>query len=182
MSERLVQNFASILEELGEDRAREGLRRTPERAAESLAYLTGGYTIDPFELLREAQFDSSADELVLVKDIQMYSLCEHHILPFYGKVHVGYIPAGRILGLSKVARVVDCFARRLQVQENLTDEIADTLMEGIGAAGVGVVIEATHLCMAMRGVHKSSASMRTVSLRGVMREAGHQRAEFLSQV
>ena len=153
--------YKKLLKIVGEDSKREGLRATPRRAAKAFEYLTAGYKKDPQEVINNAIFESDNDEMIIVKDIELYSLCEHHLLPFFGKCHVGYIPNGKIIGLSKVARVVDIFARRLQVQENLTKQIAETLMQSTGARGVAVVIEAKHLCMMMRGVEKQNSTMIT---------------------
>jgi GTP cyclohydrolase I len=174
--------FKKILELIGEDPAREGLRDTPRRAAKALRYLTSGYTLDPAKVINNALFESDNDEMIIVKDIELYSLCEHHILPFFGKCHVGYIPRGKILGLSKVARIVEIFARRLQVQESLTKQIAETIMKHTGAQGVGVVIEAQHLCMMMRGVEKQNSMMKTSCMLGIFRKEISTRAEFLSLI
>lgn len=174
--------FREIIKRTGEDLNREGLLKTPERAAEAFAYITGGYKQDVAEVINNAMFETDNDEMVIVKDIELYSLCEHHLLPFFGKCHVGYIPKGKIIGLSKVARVVDVFARRLQVQENLTYQIARTLMEQIGARGVGVVIEARHLCMMMRGVEKQNSLMKTSAMLGQFRSSINTRSEFLSLI
>lgn len=174
--------FRTMIEKMGEDVTREGLVRTPERAAEAFAYLTRGYQQDVRSVINDAMFETDNDEMVIVKDIELYSLCEHHLLPFFGKCHVGYIPKGRIIGLSKVARVVDVFARRLQVQENLTHQIARCLQENIGARGVGVVIEARHLCMMMRGVEKQNSTMKTSAMLGLFRSSINTRTEFLSLI
>lgn len=176
----LEQLYAQLLDSIGEDRNREGLRATPKRAAKALQYLTNGYHQNLDEVINNALFESDIQEMVLVKDIEMYSMCEHHLLPFIGKCHVGYMPQGRVLGLSKVARVVDVFARRLQIQEQLTKQIADTIMKYTDAAGVGVVIEAQHLCMMMRGVEKQNSVMKTSCLLGTFRDNPQTRAEFLS--
>ncbi|MCE9615307.1 MAG: GTP cyclohydrolase I FolE [Lentisphaerae bacterium] len=174
--------FREIIKRTGEDLNREGLLKTPERAAEAFGYITGGYKQDVSEVINNALFETDNDEMVIVKDIELYSLCEHHLLPFFGKCHVGYIPKGKIIGLSKVARVVDVFARRLQVQENLTYQIARTLMTHIGARGVGVVIEARHLCMMMRGVEKQNSLMKTSAMLGQFRSSINTRSEFLSLI
>jgi GTP cyclohydrolase I len=182
MNIKLTDLYTRILEGIGEDPKREGLQDTPERAARAMEYLTRGYhqTID--EVVNNAVFESDNDEMILVRNIEMYSLCEHHLLPFIGKCHVAYIPTGKVIGLSKIARIVDMFARRLQIQENLTKEIADTLMEVIAPAGVGVIIEARHLCMMMRGVEKQNSMMTTSMMLGSFRTHDRTRAEFLRLV
>jgi GTP cyclohydrolase I len=167
------------LELLGEEPGRDGLLRTPERVARSLAWLTRGYAMTASEVIGDALFEEAHESMVLVRDIEVYSLCEHHMLPFYGKAHVAYVPDGRIVGLSKVPRVVDVFARRLQVQERLTEQIAAALEEVLRPRGVGVVIEAAHLCMMMRGVEKQNSKTVTSALRGVFRDCPMTRAEFL---
>ena len=164
---------------LGEDPEREGLRRTPERVARSLAALTGGYAMEVADVVGQGVFEEASDQMVMVRDIEMYSLCEHHLLPFFGKVHVAYVPDGKIIGLSKLPRIVDVFARRLQVQERLTQQIADAICEVLQPRGVGVVIEAAHLCMMMRGVEKQNSSTLTSALRGVFRDDARTREEFL---
>jgi GTP cyclohydrolase I len=171
-----------LLVRLGEDPQRDGLLRTPERMARALEYLTKGYREDPGKMLKGALFDVSYDEMVIVKDIEIFSLCEHHLLPFFGKVHVAYIPKGRVIGLSKVPRLVDIFARRLQVQERLTTQIAETIQNAIEPQGVGVVIEARHLCMMMRGVEKQHSAAVTSSMLGVFRDEQETRQEFLSLI
>ncbi len=171
-----------LLLAIGEDPDREGLRGTPQRVAEMYAELTSGYRISPQELIEGAIFPVEYDEMVLIKDIEFYSLCEHHILPFFGKVHVGYIPDGRVIGFSKIPRIVDAFARRLQLQERLTEQIADFLMEAIKPQGVGVVVEGFHLCMAMRGVRKQEARMVTSAMKGLFRRDARTRAEFLELI
>ena len=173
--------YREILSRLGEDPDRDGLRATPERVEKAMAFLTKGYDQDPAKILRGAMFDVDYDEMVIVKDIEMFSLCEHHMLPFLGKVHVAYIPKGKVVGLSKIARLVEVFARRLQVQERMTRQIADAIQEAIQPRGVGVVIEARHLCMMMRGVEKQNSSTVTSSMSGVFLE-DKTRAEFLSLV
>ena len=167
------------LDLLGEDPGREGLLRTPERVAKSLAWLTGGYDTDVRDVIGEGVFEETHEGMVMVRDIEMYSMCEHHMLPFFGKVHVAYIPDGRIVGLSKLPRIVDVFARRLQVQERLTEEIAEAIDDVLHPLGVGVVIEAVHLCMMMRGVEKQNSKTITSALRGQFRECPMTRDEFL---
>lgn len=167
------------IELLGEDPERAGLRRTPERVATALAWLTRGYTQNVADVVGSGVFEESHENMVLVRDIEMYSMCEHHMLPFFGKAHVAYIPDRRIIGLSKIPRIVEVFARRLQVQERLTDEIADALMDVLEPRGVGVVIEAQHLCMMMRGIQKQNSSTVTSALRGEFRDCPMTREEFL---
>ena len=166
----------------GEDPAREGLVRTPERVRRAYEFLTKGYKEDPETLLREALFTVTYDEMVIVKDIEMFSLCEHHMLPFFGKVHVAYIPNGKVIGLSKIPRLIEIFARRLQIQERLTTQIAETIQAAIQPQGVGVVIEARHLCMMMRGVEKQHSSAVTSSMLGSFRSEEETRTEFLSLI
>ncbi|MGI9086936.1 MAG: GTP cyclohydrolase I FolE [Chthoniobacterales bacterium] len=172
--------FREILKAVGEDPQRQGLLKTPERAARSFEFLTQGYRQSVEEVVNDALFDSDASEIVLVKDIELYSMCEHHLLPFIGKAHVAYIPNGKVIGLSKVARIVDVFARRLQIQEQLTVQIADALMDTLHPNGVAVVIEAKHLCMMMRGVEKQNSIMTTSCLLGSFKEDARTRSEFLS--
>ena len=179
MTSDLADLYENILKDIGEDPAREGLLKTPERAAKALQYLTRGYNQTIDDVVNKAIFESDNDEMILVKDIELYSLCEHHLLPFIGKCHVAYIPTGKVIGLSKIARIVDMFARRLQIQENLTKQIADTLMTAINPAGVGVIIEAEHLCMKMRGVEKQNSVMTSSMMLGSFREHSRTRAEFL---
>jgi len=176
---RIARKYRSILEDLGEDPAREGLAKTPERVAKALQFLTHGYDLDPAEILRSAMFREEYRQMVIVKDIEIYSLCEHHLLPFFGKAHVAYIPDGHIVGLSKIPRVVDAYARRLQVQERLTEQIARAVEEVLEPHGVGVVIEAYHLCMMMRGVEKQNSKTITSALRGTFRDDAKTREEFL---
>ncbi len=171
-----------LLVRLGEDPSRDGLLRTPERMERALKYLTKGYDEDPEKILKGALFEVGYDEMVIVKDIEMFSLCEHHLLPFFGKVHVAYIPKGKVIGLSKLPRLIDIFARRLQVQERLTVQIAETLQRIIEPQGVGVVVEARHLCMMMRGVEKQHSSAVTSSMLGVFRDELETREEFLSLI
>ncbi|HEX9939749.1 MAG TPA: GTP cyclohydrolase I FolE [Longimicrobium sp.] len=170
------------LQALGEDPARDGLRRTPERVEKAMQWLTRGYDLSVEEVIRGAIFDENHHNMVIVKDIEMYSLCEHHLLPFFGKVHVAYIPNGRIVGLSKIPRVVEVFARRLQVQERLTEQVANALMEVLEPQGVGVVIEAAHLCMMMRGVEKQNSRTITSAMKGVFLDDLRTREEFLRLV
>jgi GTP cyclohydrolase I len=177
--ENLVKN---LLGHLGEDPSRQGLVQTPKRVAASLRYLTQGYKQDVKRVLNNAIFDEPYSEMVVVKDIEVFSLCEHHLLPFYGKAHVAYIPNGKIVGLSKIPRLVDMFAKRLQVQERLTMQIAESLMEALNPCGVGVVIEALHLCMAMRGVEKSNSYTATSAMLGSFRTCDRARGEFLSLI
>jgi GTP cyclohydrolase I len=179
---RLEDLTRELLERLGEDPARDGLVRTPERMAKALQFLTRGHQEHPHDILRGALFDVDYDEMVIVKDIEMFSLCEHHVLPFFGKVHVAYIPNGKVIGLSKIPRLVDVFARRLQVQERLTTQIAETIQEAINPHGVGVVVEARHLCMMMRGVEKQHSSTITSAMLGAFRDERPTRDEFLSLI
>jgi len=176
----MEQSFRNLLEAVGEDPERQGLLRTPNRAARAFEFLTNGYRQSLEEIVNDALFDSDASEIILVKDIELYSLCEHHLLPFIGRAHVAYIPNGKVIGLSKVARIVDVFARRLQIQENLTLQVADALMQTLHPSGVAVVIEAKHLCMMMRGVEKQNSVMKTSCLLGSFKEDARTRSEFLS--
>jgi GTP cyclohydrolase IA len=176
----MQESFLSLLEAIGEDPDREGLLRTPIRAARAFEFLTNGYRQNLDEIVNGAIFESDASEIILVKDIELYSLCEHHLLPFIGRAHVAYIPNGQVIGLSKVARIVDVFARRLQIQERLTVQIADALMKCLEPNGVGVVIEAKHLCMMMRGVEKQNSIMKTSCLLGSFKNDARTRSEFLS--
>jgi len=175
----LQAHVEGILRAVGEDPARDGLRRTPLRVAKSLRFLTDGYRMDAAAVLRAAVFESDTDEMVVVKDIECYSLCEHHLLPFFGRAHVAYLPSGKIVGLSKLARVVDVFARRLQVQERLTTQIANAIQDALHPLGVGVLIEAQHLCMMMRGVTKQNSSTVTSCMLGRFRSDPKTRHEFL---
>lgn len=176
----MQEHWAGIIKAVGEDLSRPGLAETPERAAKAFEFLTHGYRQSVDEVVNGALFPSESSEMVLVQDIELYSLCEHHLLPFIGKCHVAYIPTGKVIGLSKVARIVDVFARRLQIQESLTTQIAETLMQVTGAAGVGVIIEARHMCMMMRGVEKQNSVMKTSSMIGSFRDDQKTRDEFLS--
>ena len=172
----------AMLKELGEEPGRDGLLRTPRRVAKSMRFLTKGYTEDPYEILNDALFDVTYDEMVIVKDIELYSLCEHHLLPFLGRAHVAYIPNGKVVGLSKIPRLVEMFARRLQVQERLTSQIAETLEEILQPKGVAVVVEAIHLCMMMRGVAQQNSFAITSSLRGVFESDSKTRSEFMDLI
>lgn len=180
--ERMEELIRELLQRLGENPEREGLAKTPKRVIASLKYLTHGYRQDVKKVLNQAIFEENYDEMVVLRDIDLFSLCEHHLLPFYGKAHVAYIPHGRIIGLSKIPRVVEIFARRLQVQERLTSQIAECLMNALNPRGVGVVIEALHLCMAMRGVEKRDAYCVTSTMLGSFRESERVRGEFLSLI
>ncbi|PYP83223.1 MAG: GTP cyclohydrolase I FolE [Candidatus Angelobacter sp. Gp1-AA117] len=182
MAASTTELLRELLVRLGEDATRDGLLKTPERMEKALKYLTQGHKQNPDEILKGALFEVTYDEMVIVKDIEMFSLCEHHILPFFGKVHVAYIPNGRVIGLSKIPRIVDVFARRLQIQERLTVEIAETIQRAIEPQGVGVVIEARHLCVMMRGVEKQHSSAVTSHMLGSFRTAEKTREEFLSLI
>jgi GTP cyclohydrolase IA len=175
----MASNYHSLLETVGEDTQREGLLKTPERAAKALAVLTSGMGVDATEILKSALFNEPSNEMVLVRDIEVYSLCEHHLLPFFGKAHVAYIPNGKIVGLSKIPRVVDAFSRRLQVQERLTEQVRDCIQETLGAKGVAVVIEARHLCMQMRGVEKQNTITTTSAFTGLFLNDPKTRKEFM---
>ncbi len=175
----MEQHWKAIIEAIGEDPDREGLVKTPERAAKAFEFLTRGYRQDVDELVNNAIFTSDTDEMVIVRNIELYSMCEHHMLPFIGKAHVAYLPQGKVIGLSKIARIVDLFARRLQIQEVLTKQIADCVNTAINAKGVGVVIEAKHMCMMMRGVEKQNSVMTTSCMLGNFREQPQTREEFL---
>lgn len=181
-AEKVEKLVRELLIEIGEDPAREGLENTPKRVAASLAYLTSGYNADVEKLINNACFAQETTSMVVVKDIELYSLCEHHLLPFYGRCHIGYIPRGRVFGVSKLARLVDMYARRLQIQEHLTEQIAYAIKDSINADGVGVMIEARHLCMMMRGVEKQNSLFVTSSVLGVFRDNPATRNEFLSIV
>ncbi|HTR46012.1 MAG TPA: GTP cyclohydrolase I FolE [Verrucomicrobiae bacterium] len=181
-SGNIAELVRKMIEQVGEDPNREGLRRTPERFEKALRFLTSGYRQDPEKLLNGAMFSVSYDEMVVVKDIELYSLCEHHLLPFFGKCHVAYLPNKKVVGLSKVARLVNMYARRLQIQERLTSQIAQTLNEQLKPQGVGVIIEARHLCMVMRGVEKQHSAAVTSAMLGAFRTSKQTRDEFLSLV
>jgi GTP cyclohydrolase I len=172
--------FLQILEQLGEDPARDGLTDTPKRAASAMQFLTKGYREELSEIVNNALFESDTSEMIIVQDIELYSMCEHHLLPFIGKCHVAYLPTGKVLGLSKVARIVDMYARRLQIQENLTKQIAEAIQSVTNAAGVGVIIEAQHMCMMMRGVEKQNSMMKTSMMLGQFQGDQSTRMEFLS--
>jgi GTP cyclohydrolase I len=181
-AKKLQPIVRDLLAGIGEDPTREGLRETPARVARMYEHLTAGYAQDPVDVIKGAIFDERYSEMVIVKDIDFYSLCEHHLVPFFGKCHIAYIPDGRIIGLSKMPRIVEVFARRLQVQERLTQQIADTLFETLRPQGVGVVIEAKHLCMMMRGVEKVNSSASTSAMLGVFRDDARTRSEFLTLI
>ena len=181
-NKELAGNIKSVLSEIGENPEREGLLKTPERVAKSMKFLTDGYKQDPAKIIQSAMFSEEYSQMVLVKDIELYSLCEHHMLPFFGKAHVAYIPNGHIVGLSKIPRIVDVFARRLQVQERLTDEIKDCIQETLTPKGVAVVIEAQHLCMQMRGVQKQHSSTTTSAFSGILMSDEKTRAEFMNLI
>jgi GTP cyclohydrolase I len=179
--ESLSENYKTIIENLGEDVNREGLQKTPERVAKAMQFLTHGYDLDPLEILKSALFTEDHQQMILVKDIEVYSMCEHHMLPFFGKAHVAYIPNGKIVGLSKIPRIVDAFARRMQVQERLTDEIKNCIQEALNPLGVAVVIEAQHMCMQMRGIQKQNSYTTTSSFTGAF-EKDKTRKEFISLI
>lgn len=180
--EDLTSHYSGIITSVGENLSREGLLRTPERAAKAMQFLCRGYDQTLDDVVNQAVFESDADDMVIVKDIELYSLCEHHLLPFIGKAHVAYLPQGKVIGLSKVARIVDMFARRLQIQENLTIQIADAVNQAVGPAGVAVTIEAEHLCMKMRGVEKQNSVMKTSVMLGTFRESQATRMEYLQLI
>jgi len=178
----MQKHVEEIIRALGEDPKRDGLLKTPRRVEESMQYLTSGYKISPKDIIKDAVFEETYDEMVVLRDIRVFSLCEHHLLPFYGKCHIAYLPQGKLIGLSKLAEVVQIYARRLQVQERLTVQIADCLMDALNPLGVGVVVEALHLCMAMRGVEEKDASAVTSSMLGAFRNDRSTRMEFLSLI
>lgn len=178
----MKQHYEEIIKSIGEDPTREGLRDTPKRAAKAMEYLTQGYQQNLDTIINDAIFTSDMSEMVIIKDIELYSLCEHHLLPFIGKCHAAYIPNGKVIGLSKIPRIVDHFARRLQIQEQLTKEIAECILDVTGAKGVGLIIEAKHLCMMMRGVQKQNSMMKTSMMLGSFREDSRTRMEFLELV
>jgi GTP cyclohydrolase I len=181
VTEDLTENFKNIISRLGEDTQREGIEKTPERAAKAMQFLMQGYSDNPEQIMRDAMFKENYDEMVVVKDIELYSLCEHHMLPFFGKAHIGYIPDGKIVGLSKLPRVVDVFARRLQVQERLTIDILECINSTLQPKGVAVVIEAQHMCMMMRGVQKQNSVTTTSGFRGQFQKS-ETRNEFLKLI
>ncbi len=181
ITEQLKTNYEGIIDLLGENKDREGLLKTPERAAKAMKFLTDGYDINPKQILQSAMFAEDYNEMVIVKDIEFYSLCEHHLLPFFGKVHIAYIPNGNIVGLSKIPRVVDVFSRRLQVQERLTEQILDCINDTLNPKGVAVVIEASHMCMMMRGVQKQNSITTTSGFRGAFKNID-TRNEFLNLI
>ena len=181
-NKNLAKKISSVLSEIGENPEREGLLKTPERVAKSMDFLTNGYKQDPAEILKSAMFSEDYSQMVLVKDIEIYSLCEHHMLPFFGKAHIAYIPNGHIVGLSKIPKIVDVFARRLQVQERLTDQIKDCLQDVLNPKGVAVVIEAQHLCMQMRGVQKQHSSTTTSAFSGIFLKDEKTRSEFINLI
>ena len=174
--------YRELLRRIGEDPARDGLAQTPERVEKAMSFLTQGYAMDVVTVLNGALFEVEYDEMVMVRDVEFYSMCEHHLLPFFGKVHVAYVPSGRVIGLSKIPRLVEMFSRRLQVQERLTTQIADAIAEAIAPQGVGVIVEAQHLCMMMRGVEKQHSATVTSAMRGVFKTQTQTRNEFLSLV
>ncbi len=180
-TDSLSKNYKAIIENLGEDVNREGLEKTPERVAKAMQFLTHGYDLNPLEILKSAMFTEDHQQMIVVKDIEVYSMCEHHMLPFFGKAHVAYIPNGKIVGLSKIPRIVDAFARRMQVQERLTDQIKNCIQEALNPLGVAVVIEAQHMCMQMRGIQKQNSVTTTSSFTGAF-EKDKTRKEFISLV
>jgi GTP cyclohydrolase I len=181
ITETLSDSYRTIIGNLGEDIYREGLEKTPERVAKAMQFLTHGYGLDPLDILKSALFTENHKQMIIVKDIEIYSMCEHHMLPFFGKAHVAYIPNGKIVGLSKIPRIVDAFARRMQVQERLTDQIKDCIQEALNPLGVAVVIEAQHMCMQMRGIQKQNSTTTTSSFTGAF-EKDKTRKEFISLI
>jgi len=180
-TEKLIKRYEDILDSVGEDKTREGLVKTPERASKAMQYLTHGYDLEPDNIIKSALFKEDYNEMVIVKDIELYSLCEHHMLPFFGKAHIAYIPNGHIVGLSKIPRIVDAYARRLQVQERLTHDILNCIQRTLNPLGVAIVIEAAHMCMMMRGVQKQNSSTTTSAFKGAFEKA-ETRSEFLNLV
>lgn len=181
ITEKISDSYRTIIDNLGEDIHREGLEKTPERVAKAMQFLTHGYGLDPLEILKSALFTEDHKQMIIVKDIEVYSMCEHHMLPFFGKAHVAYIPNGKIVGLSKIPRIVDAFARRMQVQERLTDQIKNCIQEALNPFGVAVVIEAQHMCMQMRGIQKQNSTTTTSSFTGAF-EKDKTRKEFISLI
>lgn len=181
ITDEIKKHFSEVIDLLGEDTSREGLLKTPERASKAMKFLTEGYEMDPQQILQSAMFKENYNEMVIVKDIELYSLCEHHMLPFFGKAHIAYIPNGHIVGLSKIPRVVDVFSRRLQVQERLTEQILDCINDTLNPEGVAVVIEASHMCMMMRGVQKQNSTTTTSGFRGSFKDTD-TRNEFLKLI
>jgi GTP cyclohydrolase I len=181
-TKQIADKYYDILKNLGEDPTREGLLKTPERVAKSLLYLTSGYNLDPISILKSALFKEDFNQMVLIKDIEVYSMCEHHILPFFGKVHIAYIPNGQIVGLSKIPRIVEVFSRRLQVQERLTNEIRDCIQEALTPLGVAIIIECKHMCMSMRGVQKHNTLTTTTAFSGIFLTDNNAKSEFLQLV
>ena len=181
-TERVKKIIKELLIEIGENPEREGLQKTPERVVKSLQFLTKGYTITPEQVINNAIFESEANNMIIVRDIEIYSLCEHHMLPFYGRCHIGYIPNDKVLGVSKLCRIVEVFARRLQIQERLTSQVAQEIMNAVNPQGVGVVMECRHLCKMMRGVEKQNALMTTSSVQGVFHDSAATRSEFLALI
>ena len=179
---RVAELVRELLIEIGEDPDREGLLKTPHRVAEAFAFLTDGYRQDPHDLVNQAVFEAAANNMILARNIEVYSLCEHHMLPFYGRCHIGYIARKKVLGVSKLARIVDCFARRLQIQERITEQVANQIQEAVDGMGVGVVMECRHLCMMMRGVEKQNSIMTTSTVLGLFRDSEATRMEFLSLI
>ena len=182
VTQQLASHYSEILTELGEDKDRDGLKDTPNRAAKAMQFLTRGYQQSLDEVVNGAIFESDNDEMVIVKNIELYSMCEHHMLPFIGKVHVAYLPTGKVIGLSKIARIIDMFGRRLQIQENMTKQIAEAIMQVTNASGVGVIVEAKHMCMMMRGVEKQNSTMTTSVMLGAFRDKPATRGEFLTLI
>ncbi len=183
MNEKRVADLVkALLEEIGEDPQREGLLKTPERVSRALAFLSGGYRMDPKTLINDALFSTESNNMIIVRDIEVYSLCEHHMLPFYGRCHIGYIADNTVVGVSKLARIVDCYARRLQIQERLTAQIARAIADNLHAEGVGVVLECRHLCMMMRGVEKQNSVMTTSSVLGSFHDDPATRSEFMALI
>ena len=181
-TKKIAKSYINIINDLGEDIEREGLKRTPERCAKAIQFLTQGYNIDPDEILKGALFNEEYNQMVLIKNIELYSLCEHHLVPFFGKAHIAYIPNKKIVGLSKIPRIVDVFAQRLQVQERLTEQISDCLEHNLNPEGVAVVIEASHLCMQMRGVEKQNSITTTSAFTGVFLKQEKTRLEFMNLI